>query len=247
MNYRKECVDRYLGRHGLSAMTPRAALIDMDGTLYDSMRNHTAAWHRLMTELGVRCTREEFYLYEGMTGAMTINRLFKREFNREASPEEVAELYHRKTVYFNELPVVPPMDGAREMLDSMARRGIMRVLVTGSGQRSVIDRLNRDYPGAFDENLRVTAKDVTRGKPHPEPYLVGIAKAGVSPLESIAVENAPLGVKSAATAGAFTVGLTTGPIPREELENAGADIVYGSMREFADDFDSLVDMLSDKC
>lgn len=40
---------RFLKRHHYERVTPRAALIDMDGTLYDSMKNHTRAWHRLMT------------------------------------------------------------------------------------------------------------------------------------------------------------------------------------------------------
>ena len=54
---------RFLDRHHFERLTPRAALIDMDGTLYDSMPNHTKAWYRLMTEAGVACTPEEFYLY----------------------------------------------------------------------------------------------------------------------------------------------------------------------------------------
>ena len=78
-------VERYLQRHGLRRAVPRAALIDMDGTLYDSMPHHTAAWHRLMTEAGVDCTPEEFYLYEGRTGASTIDELFKRQWGREAT------------------------------------------------------------------------------------------------------------------------------------------------------------------
>ena len=49
---------RFLQRHHYTAVKPKAALIDMDGTLYDSMKNHTAAWHRLITEAGIPCTRE---------------------------------------------------------------------------------------------------------------------------------------------------------------------------------------------
>ncbi|MDE6866981.1 MAG: beta-phosphoglucomutase, partial [Muribaculaceae bacterium] len=66
----------------------KAALIDMDGVLYDSMKLHTLAWYRMMTELGIPCERDEFYLYEGMTGKATINRLFQRAYGRDASQEE---------------------------------------------------------------------------------------------------------------------------------------------------------------
>lgn len=229
----KGAADRYLERTGFSRFAPRAALIDMDGTLYDSMGNHAAAWHRMMTELGVATTRDEFFLYEGMTGAATINLLFRRAFNRSATADEVAELYHRKTVYFTELPAVRPMPGASAVLEFLASEGVRRVLVTGSGQNSLIGRLATDFPGAFGGGDMVTAHDVTHGKPHPEPYLKGMSLAGVEPWESIVLENAPLGVEAGAASGAFTIGVTTGPVPREALAEAGADLVFPSMTECA--------------
>ena len=69
-------ITRFLERHHYERVVPKAALIDMDGTLYDSMPNHTAAWYRMMSEQGIECQRDEFYLYEGATGAATINKLF---------------------------------------------------------------------------------------------------------------------------------------------------------------------------
>lgn len=226
-------VERYLSTHGLRRAVPKAALIDMDGTLYDSMVNHTAAWHRLMTEIGVDCTREEFYLYEGRTGASTINELFKRQWGREATAKEKEELYQLKTVYFRELPPVSPMPGASEMTATLARMGLKRVLVTGSGQSSLINRLDEDFPGIFTPELRITSRSVTHGKPHPEPFLKAMELAGATPSECIVIENAPLGVEAGARSGAFTVGITTGPVPREALEEAGADLVFPSMPDFA--------------
>ncbi len=96
MDYRQQ-ITTFLKRHHYERVTPVAALIDMDGTLYDSMVNHTAAWHRLATELGIEATRDEFYLYEGMTGAATIRKLFRRQFNRDVSDEECQRLYRLKT------------------------------------------------------------------------------------------------------------------------------------------------------
>lgn len=228
----KESIERFRARSGSDSF--RAALIDMDGTLYDSMKNHTAAWHRMMSELGIVVDRDRFYLFEGMTGRQTINTLFGEFLGREATDSEVEELYHRKTVYFNELPSPAPMPGADRFLSSLRDAGITRVLVTGSGQRSLIDRLNRDYPGIFSEDMMITSRDVVHGKPNPEPYLRAMERAGVTAAESVVVENAPLGVKAGADSGAFTVGLTTGPIPAKELQRAGADIVLPSMEALAD-------------
>lgn len=232
-------ISEFLRRHHQKCWRPTVALLDMDGTLYDSMGNHTAAWKRMTDEIGMNIDRNEFYLFEGMTGAATINMLFNREFGRDATDDEKTGLYRRKTEYFKELPPVSPMPGAQSLLAQMADAGMKRVLVTGSGQASLIDRLERDFPGAFVPELMVTSRNTTHGKPHPEPYIKGMQLARVRPSNCIAVENAPLGVRSADAAGAFTVGLTTGPIPREELVKAGAAIVYGSMQEFADDFAAL--------
>lgn len=215
-----------------------AALIDMDGVLYDSMPGHTLAWKRMMEGLGVECTRDEFYLYEGMTGRATINLLMMRAFGHEVSAERAAELYKIKSAYFKEMGPAPMMPGAARMLAALGRAGLTRVLVTGSGQASLLTALAHDYPGVFAAGHRVTAHDVQHGKPSPEPYLMGAAKAGVDPKRCIVIENAPLGVRAGKAAGAFTIAVTTGPIPREEFEKERADMIFGSMDEFADFLES---------
>ncbi len=230
----------FLNKWHYSNVKPCVALIDMDGTLYDSMGNHADAWVMTCKKVGFDCTREEFFLYEGWTGASTINLLALRQWGREATDDEKKNIYRIKTEYFNKLSAVAPMPGADELLSYMKKIGIRRVLVTGSGQSSLIDRLQTDFPSAFSKDMMVTSNNVTHGKPHPEPYIRGLELAGVAPIHAIAIENAPLGVESAAKAGIFTVGLTTGPISASELYKAGAAIVYPSMKDFADDFLTLV-------
>ncbi|MDE6337643.1 MAG: 3-dehydroquinate synthase [Muribaculaceae bacterium] len=212
----------------------RAALIDMDGVLYDSMPHHARAWHQMMKEQGIDTVQEEFFLYEGMTGQATINLIFNRELGRDTTPEEAKRLYTRKAELFVNSGKKEPMPGADRMLRALMRGGIPRVLVTGSAQSSLLNSLNDDYPGAFPDNLRVTALDVKHGKPNPEPYLIGAAKVGVDPKQAIVIENAPLGVRAGKASGAFTIAVTTGPIPREEFVKEGADLIFSSMNEFAD-------------
>ncbi len=227
-------VGRYLIRCGFDGFRPKAALIDMDGTLLDTMKWHTLTWQRMVSELGISCARDEFYLYEGMTGAETINLMFRRAFGRDATPQEKTELYARKTGYFNELPRAGIVKGADRMVTTLMEHGIIRVLVTGSGQLSNLARLDEDFPGGFAHDMRITSHNVTRCKPHPEPFLKAMELAGVEPFEAIALENAPLGVRSASDAGAFTVAVTTGPVPERDMWEAGADVVLPSMDDVAD-------------
>ena len=233
-------IQDFLRRNDYINIHPRAALIDMDGTLYDSMPSHARAWQQMMAELGVDLPRDDFFRYEGRTGASTIDIIFRKSLGRPATEQEQKDLYKRKTEIFASMPPVGPMPVADEMLRFMDTVGIKRVLVTGSGQNTLLNRLNDDFPGAFSLDMRVTSRDVKHGKPSPEPYFKGMELAGVKPNECFVVENAPLGVESGHASGAFTIGITTGPIPEEELTEAGADIVFPSMQAFADALPLLI-------
>lgn len=239
----QKTIGNFLKERNYPGLQVRAMLFDMDGVLFDSMKNHTLAWFRTIQALGIDCTREEFYLYEGCTGAATINLLFQRAWGREAAPEEIERIYAEKSRHFNELPEALPMPGTKELLQKVMDWGIRPVLVTGSGQRSLLERLERVYPGVFGPEYMVTAFDVEKGKPHPEPYLKGLEKAGVKPWEAIVVENAPMGVKSGVAAGIFTIAVNTGPIPEKDLWNAGANLLYPSVQALTDRFDRVMESL----
>lgn len=218
----------------------KAALIDMDGVLYDSMRGHAASWKKMCDEIGLDTDRDEFYMYEGMTGKATINLLMKRERGHEVSDEEAARLYAIKTANFRALGPAPVMPGAQRMIAALGALGMTRVLVTGSAQASLLDKLEHDYPGVFVDGRRVTALDVKHGKPYPEPYLKGAALVGADPADCMVVENAPLGVRAGKAAGCFVCAVMTGPVPREEFVKEGADLIFNSMEEFADYLEGLL-------
>lgn len=211
----------------------KAALIDMDGVLYDSMPHHARAWRRMLLDHGIDIPEEEMFLYEGMTGAETIDLLFRRELNRPATAREMHELYKEKASQFARSGAKEIMPGAGRMMQALIDAGLPRVLVTGSAQGSLLDHIDADYPGAFPPGHRVTALDVTKGKPDPEPYLKGAEIAGAPPQNCMVVENAPLGVRAGKAAGCFTVAVTTGPIPRDAFVKEGADLIFPSMDAFA--------------
>lgn len=211
----------------------KAVLFDMDGVLFDSMPNHAYAWSHAMTQFGLEMTAYEAYLHEGRTGSGTINILAQRYWGRDATEEELERIYAAKAEVFNTLPEPKPMPGALEALTAAKELGCMIVLVTGSAQTSLLQRLEEHYPGFFQQELMVTGFDVKRGKPDPEPYLMGLQKAGIKAEEAVVVENAPLGVESAHRAGIFTIAANTGPLEDSLLKEAGADIVVPGLMDVA--------------
>ena len=222
---RAEC-SSFLNVASLGRKNVRAILFDMDGVLFDSMKNHAEAWVRAMKENNLIMSREDVYMNEGRTGEGTIDIFAREQWGRDATDEEKEYIYKVKSDIFNTLPHVEPIEGALELLQAVKGMGVERVIVTGSGQKSLLERLEKNFPGIFKAELMVTAFDVKHGKPHPEPYLMGLEKAGISAEEAMVVENAPLGVQSAKGAGIFTIAVNTGPLPDKVLYDAGADIVF---------------------
>ncbi|MGL4292583.1 MAG: HAD family hydrolase [Bacteroidales bacterium] len=233
-------IKNYLKRNHYDSFPVKTILFDMDGVLYDSMPAHASSWEKTVKELGIACHADEFYQYEGQTGRQTICQLFERGFGRPSTDEENKRVYAQKTKYFSDHGPAPIMKGASEVLRKTVLANYIPVLVTGSGQATLLDKLSHNFPGIFIRERMVTALDVDKGKPHPEPYLRGLKKTASLANEAIVIENAPLGVRSAVAAGIFTIAVNTGPIPASQLYAEGADIVLSGMEELNDRFEELL-------
>ena len=140
----------------------------------------------------------------------------------------VADLFHR-------MPTAEIFPGVLDIMQKIQSTGLTIGVVTGSGQRPLIKRLLSDFQGFLTEDHIVSAYDVQRGKPNPDPYLMGLRKTGnYEPWQGIVVENAPLGVRAGSAANIFTVGINSGPLPDSALSDNGANIVLQRMTELCD-------------
>lgn len=240
----EKAIQNYLEAHQYKAIELKAALFDMDGVLFDSMKNHATAWNKAMKLYNMTLTEEEAYMHEGRTGASTINIVSVRERGYEATEEEIKEIYKTKSDIFNGLPKAKRMPGALEVLTQIKENGLTPMVVTGSGQLSLLDKLNHNFPNIFQEHLMVTAFDVKYGKPNPEPYLMALKKAGINANQAIVIENAPLGVQAGVAAGIFTVAVNTGPLPDSALLEQGANLLFHSMNEFSDNWKNFFNALN---
>ncbi len=229
----KEIIQQYLEKHGFEALCPKAVLFDMDGVLYDSMPNHAVAWQRSMATFGIEMTASDAYATEGARGVDTIRMMVKKQQGRDIDEQEAQRMYDEKTRQFHLMPEAPIMPGVLELMKQIKDCGLQIGVVTGSGQRPLIQRLLNDFKNYLDEEHITTAYDVKRGKPNPDPYLAGLKKAGnLKSYEAIVVENAPLGVRAGVAAKIFTVAVNTGPLPDESLIKEGANLLFADMPSF---------------
>ena len=217
-----------------------AILFDMDGVLYDSMPNHSKAWSQAMEKFGMHMSPHDVYMNEGATGHDTVVRISLRDRGYEATESEIDDIYNYKASLFRSMPEARVMPGALEVFRKAAAAGLKILIVTGSGQKNLIERVQRDFEGYITRERMVTAFEVTRGKPYPDPYLKGLSIAGVPASEAVVVENAPLGIRAGVAAGIDTIAVNTGPLEDEILQAEGPVMLMHSMQELADRFETLL-------
>ena len=220
---------------------PKVVLFDMDGVLYNSMPNHAKAWQRAMAEFGIDFTAEDAYATEGARGVDTVRKYAKVQLGKELTEDEAEEMYQLKARYFHEMPTTDIFEGVKDLMQKIQDCGLRIGIVTGSGQRQLINRLLSDFKDFINETQVTTAFDVKRGKPNPDPYLIGLQKAGnFAPHEGIVVENAPLGVRAGVAAGCFTVAINSGPLPDTALLSEGANILFDTVSDFSNSWEQLM-------
>ncbi len=213
-----QAINSYLSKNQHKSLDIKAAFFDMDGVLFDSMPYHAEAWKRTMNAHDIPFELHDAYICEGRTGASVINEMFLKHKGRPATEEEIQLMYQEKSDCFNSISKIERIPDILPLLETLKADGIDIYIVTGSGQESLLDRLNKWFPNIFCKEKMITAFDVKKGKPDPEPYLIALAKSGVKPNEAFVVENAPLGVRSSVAAGLFTFAVNTGILTTEELE-----------------------------
>ena len=211
----------------------RAYFFDMDGVLFNSMPHHAIAWEEVMKEHDLPFTAYDCYLNEGRTGESVIREAMWKARNRDATPDEIKQIYTEKSERFNLLAQqaggTVVIDGVAEVLRYVQSTGSQIWVVTGSGMRSLLDNLNNALPPVFQRDRMITAFDVTHGKPAPEPYLKAWERSGLQKEQCFVIENAPLGIRSGKAAGLTVYAVNTGILTREDL--AQADQVFDSMAE----------------
>lgn len=218
---------------------PKVVFFDMDGVLFDSMGSHAIAWVKALKQIGLPFTEKEAYMNEGRTGASTIDSVFLKEYNRNATEEEKKTIYGIKSRLFETLKHSERIPFVTELIKKVRLQNLDIFVVTGSGQPTLINSLEGNFPGIFQRNKMVTAFDVEFGKPHPEPYLKALKKSQVKPWEVVVIENAPLGIESSTKAGLFTIAVNTGPLDPSVLIESGANLVFNSMKELYEHWDAF--------
>jgi HAD superfamily hydrolase (TIGR01509 family) len=121
--------------------------------------------------------------------------------------EKIAELVQLRRDYDMSLGTRKLFPGIWDLLTDLCNAGYKLGMVTGSSRKSVNLLLPSDRQTIF--NALVTADDVTKPKPDPQPFLMAVERMKVDPKQCIVIENAPYGVRSAKAAGCRVIAICT--------------------------------------
>jgi sugar-phosphatase len=204
-------------QHGIAAgadiWTPVAILADLDGTLVDSVASSERAWGAFARRRGLG--EEETHRFAMGRPTRETVALLVPEGERDAEQGQI----DRDEV--DDADSVTAYPGAAELL-----AGPIPLAVVTSGSTELATARLRGA-GLEPPAVLVTADKIERGKPDPEPFLLGARELGVDPARCLALEDAPPGVESALAAGMPVIAFRTSH-PEHEL---AATIVLDSLAE----------------
>lgn len=193
-----------------------AVLFDLDGTLIDSTASVIRSWRRFAEHYGVSI--EALHANHGKPARALVAALLPPELRDEGVARVTA-------LEVADAPGVVPVRGARAFFDAVPAE--RRAIVTSGSVPIATARL--DAAGFPHPDVFVTADDVARGKPDPEPFLTAAARLGVDPARCLVVEDAVAGIAAARAAGCAVLGVS-GTVGADEL---AADLVVADFTHLA--------------
>lgn len=204
----------------------RALLLDLDGTLADSLAVLRDAYREFLADFGIEGTEAEFERLNGPPLADVVAILQRTH----ELPGSIDDLYAQYMTRLHDTHgITPPASGARAVLEQ-ARTGGWRIAVVTSATRAAVDTWLRaqDLDGLVD--AVVGGDEVANAKPHPEPYRAALELLDCDADASLAVEDSEHGASSALAAGVPTL-LIGATVP---ATIADAPRFRGTIATFAD-------------
>src|SRR5690349_12999756 len=181
----------------------------MDGTLIDSTPAVMRPWRTWAVERGI--TPEDLVFHHGVPAAGVVAAVLP-EHQYDSALARINEL---ELADVDEIDLMP---GAREALDALVHAP--HAIATSCTGPLAAARLR--LSGIAAPDVLVTASDVERGKPSPDPFLAAAQGLSVAPDECLVVEDAPAGVRAARAAGCAALAVAT---TVDAAELAEADLV----------------------
>jgi HAD superfamily hydrolase (TIGR01509 family) len=205
-------------------MAMPALIFDLDGTLVDSVYQHVLAWHEALQRDGIELSVWRIHRRIGMSGGL-FTRALLRETGRDLDEALLARLQERHTeAYKRRIGEVRPLPGARRLLTHLTELGCRWAIATSG-------RIASAGPAiallGVPEGVPIVTRDlVPHAKPDPDLFLEAVRQLGVDVVDAVVIGDSVWDLLAARRARTLGVGLLSGGYGKDELERAGAYMVY---------------------
>lgn len=208
--------------------TPSALILDVDGTLLDTVYLHVLAWWESFLAEGYEVSCFDIHRAIGRSSEELVEALIgtSAEGVTKGHSGRWAPLRER-CILFHDVP---------ELIRTVAGRGVKVVYCTSGSEDDVADF--REKIGCDDVIAAVVdSGDVEHSKPAPDIVRAALDAVGVAPERAVMLGDTVYDVRAAAAAGVPCIGLMCGGIGERELLDAGAVAVYGNPSELLQELD----------
>jgi len=202
-------------------------IFDNDGVLVDSEPISNRVLAAYLTELGHPTTYEES-IRDYMGAAVHRIHDVVLERSGQRLPDDFDDTFHTR-VFAAFQRELKPVVGVPELLAKLDAEGVPYcVASSGSHERIRVALRKTGLYERFGEQRIFSSEDVGKGKPAPDLFLHAAARMGVEAERCAVVEDSPLGVRAALSAGMDVYGYTA-MTSRERL--AGVTALFAEMGE----------------
>ena len=194
----------------------KAVLCDMDGVIADSYSFHFAAWREIFAKRGIEFTKQDFANLFGAGNDLIVGSVM----GRQLSEKDVRSMLQEKEEAFRRRAAgrIKPFPGVVRLLNALRKGHFGLGLVSSAPTENIGFVLGElGLAGAF--SCIVSGHELSETKPSPQIYLLAAEKLRVTADDCVVIEDSPIGVKAAKSAGMKCLAVANSH-PRENLQEA---------------------------
>lgn len=212
---------------------PQTVVLDVDGTLVDTVYLHVRAWRRAFAHVGLDVPSHAIHTAIGMGGDRLVPHVTS-DATESAVGETIRE-QHREA-FMASIDEVRPTRGAAELVQELRQRGYEVVVASSADAAMTDDLLSIAGVDGLVSSV-TTGDDVESSKPHPEPVETALGRSQGAGL--LMLGDAPWDAHAARDAGIRCVGVLTGGFGEAALREAGMVAVHEDPQSVLEAWDSL--------
>jgi HAD superfamily hydrolase (TIGR01509 family) len=206
----------------------KAIVFDFDGVIIDSEKVRYDAWQAVFSLYGQILPLKEWLKNIGRASyAANPHEILEELTGLKIAADDLHEQAKRFELEF--VSTIPALPGVLELIEDARSRNIQIAVASSSSRQWVEGHLKRLF--VFDNfSTLVCREDTITHKPSPEPYLTAIKRLKCTPEESIAIEDSPLGINSAISAGLKCIAV--GCSLTKQMNLNSATMQFSSLADF---------------